>query len=80
MKDAHAPSTSPATLYKTQSTFIRYLHIYLYCNGEPSVTSIYFYYFFVSHSYRRCIFDSRNLASVTSIFKFCIPTITSEHV
>ena len=36
--------------------------------------------YFVSHSYRRCIFDSRNLASVTSIFKFCIPTITSEHV
>ena len=29
MKDAHAPSTSPATLYKTQNTFIRYLHIYL---------------------------------------------------
>ena len=29
MKDAHAPSTSTATLYKKQSTFIRYLDIYL---------------------------------------------------
>jgi hypothetical protein len=29
MKDAHAPSTSSATRYKTQNTFIRYLHIYL---------------------------------------------------
>lgn len=29
MKDALAPSTSSATLYKTQNTFVRYLHIYL---------------------------------------------------
>ncbi len=29
MKDAHAPSTSPATLYKTQNIFINYLHVYL---------------------------------------------------
>ena len=29
MKDAHAPSTSPATLYKKQNIFIRYLDIYL---------------------------------------------------
>ena len=29
MKDAHAPSTSPATLYKTQNIFINYLHVYV---------------------------------------------------
>ena len=42
MKDAHAPSTSPATLYKTQNTFIRYLHIYLATSVEQFPSAIVF--------------------------------------
>ena len=46
MKGAHAPSTSPATLYKTQNTFIRYLHIYLAISVESSVESFHSLLFF----------------------------------
>ena len=42
MKHAHAPSTSPATLYKTQNTFIRYLDIYLATSVEQFPFAIVF--------------------------------------
>ena len=42
MQDAHAPSTSPATLYKKQNTFIRYLHIYLATSVESFPFAIVF--------------------------------------
>ena len=46
-KDAHAPSTSPATRYKTRNTFIRYLHIYLATSVESSVESFQSLLFFL---------------------------------